>query len=142
MILRVVLDTSTLVSAAILPGSLPDQALSQVILQHCLCTSAETLNELGRVLRQDKFNRYIGLESRIEFFQKLCRDSSRCAVPTKIMGEVKGVCRDAKDDQFLALCLAAHSDLLVSSDQDLLVLHPWRGISILTPAQFLAEFGV
>ena len=139
MILRVVFDTSTLVRAAILPNSIPDQALSHVILQHCLCASAETLNEIGRVLRQQKFDRYIGLDSRIEFFQKLCRDSLHCTVPTEILDEVKGVCRDARDDQFLALCIAAHANLLVSSDQDLLVLDPWRGIAIRTPAQFLAE---
>jgi predicted nucleic acid-binding protein len=28
--------------------------------------------------------------------------------------------------------------VIVSSDQDLLVLDPWHGIRILTPAQFLA----
>ena len=27
---------------------------------------------------------------------------------------------------------------LISSDADLLVLHPWRGVPILTPAAFLA----
>ncbi len=142
MILRVVFDTSTLISAAILPGSLPDQALSYAILQHCLCASTETLNEVGRVLRQKKFDRYIGFDTRIEFFQKLCRDSLHCAVPTVVLDEVKGSCRDAKDDQFLALCIAARANSLVSSDQDLLVLDPWRGIAIRTPAQFLAESGV
>jgi uncharacterized protein len=141
MSLRVVFDTSTLISAAILPGSMPDQALSYVILLHGFYASAETLNELGRVLRQKKFDRYIGLASRIEFFEKICRDSLRCAVPAAVLDEVKGMCRDAKDDQFLALCLAAHADFLVSSDQDLLVMYPWRGIPIVTPTQFLTQCG-
>jgi predicted nucleic acid-binding protein len=35
--------------------------------------------------------------------------------------------------------LAAEADVLVSSDKDLLVLHPWRGIRIVTPAEFLGE---
>ena len=38
---------------------------------------------------------------------------------------------------FLALALAAEAEVIVSSDEDLLVLHPWRGISILNPAEFI-----
>ena len=45
-------------------------------------------------------------------------------------------CRDPLDNKFLALALASEADTLISSDEDLLVLHPWRGIPILTPAQF------
>jgi predicted nucleic acid-binding protein len=48
-------------------------------------------------------------------------------------------CRDAKDDKYLELALAAGADMIVSSDEDLLVLHPWRGIPILSPADFLAR---
>ena len=36
-------------------------------------------------------------------------------------------CRDAKDNKYLELALAAGADPIVSSDDDLLVLHPWRG---------------
>lgn len=50
-----------------------------------------------------------------------------------------GLCRDARDDMYLALCLAVEADVLVTSDQDLLILNPWNGIHILTPAEFLAE---
>jgi hypothetical protein len=50
-------------------------------------------------------------------------------------------CRDLSDSFILALAFVAQADAIVSSDHDLLVLHPWRGVPILTPAQFLAEFG-
>lgn len=50
-------------------------------------------------------------------------------------------CRDAKDNKILELALAADADMTVASDRDLLVLHPWRGIAILTPAEFVARFG-
>ena len=46
-------------------------------------------------------------------------------------------CRDPEDNQFLALAMVAEAYALVSSDEDLLVLHPWRGIEIVTPAEFL-----
>jgi predicted nucleic acid-binding protein len=54
--------------------------------------------------------------------------------------ETESACRDPKDNNFLALALAAEADVLVSSDEDLLVLHPWRGIPIITPAEFMARF--
>ena len=46
-------------------------------------------------------------------------------------------CRDPKDDHLLALALDGHADVIVTGDQDLLVLNPWRGVRILTPAEFL-----
>jgi uncharacterized protein len=47
-------------------------------------------------------------------------------------------CRDPKDDKYLELALAAGAETIVSSDDDLLVLHPWRGVRILRPADYLA----
>jgi predicted nucleic acid-binding protein len=50
-------------------------------------------------------------------------------------------CRDQKDNMYLALAAASGATLLVSSDADLLVLDPWRGVRILTPAAFLVHVG-
>ena len=47
-------------------------------------------------------------------------------------------CRDPKDNKYLELALAAKATTIVSSDDDLLVLHPWRGVRILRPAEYLA----
>jgi len=48
-------------------------------------------------------------------------------------------CRDPKDDKYLALAAAGAADVIVSSDaRHLLPMHPWRGISILSPADYLA----
>ena len=51
-------------------------------------------------------------------------------------------CRDPKDNKYLELALAAKADVIVSSDKDLLVLHPWRDIPVLLPAAYLARSGV
>ena len=48
-----------------------------------------------------------------------------------------GACRDAQDAKFLALALASQAVALITSDADLLVLHSWQGVPILTPAAFL-----
>jgi uncharacterized protein len=45
-------------------------------------------------------------------------------------------CRDPKDDKYLELALAAGAE--TSGDDDLLVLHPWRSVRILRPADYLA----
>lgn len=49
------------------------------------------------------------------------------------------VCRDPKDDVFLGVALAGKAERIVSGDNDLLTLHFFRGIPIITPAAFLAE---
>ena len=44
------------------------------------------------------------------------------------------VCRDPADDHVLALALAANADMIVSGDEDLLILESFAGIAIVTPA--------
>ena len=46
-------------------------------------------------------------------------------------------CRDPKDDKFLELAVYGSASCLITGDEDLLVLHPFRGIPILSAAQFL-----
>jgi predicted nucleic acid-binding protein len=48
-------------------------------------------------------------------------------------------CRDAKDDKFLSLAVSGSASHIVSGDRDLLLLHPLRGIAIVTPQAFLAQ---
>lgn len=50
-------------------------------------------------------------------------------------------CRDAKDNRYLELALAAQAAVIVSGDEDLLVLDPWRGIRVLRPARYLDWLG-
>jgi predicted nucleic acid-binding protein len=45
------------------------------------------------------------------------------------------VCRDPDDDAVLACALAAQADLIVSGDDDLLVLKQFQEIRIVTPTQ-------
>jgi len=46
-----------------------------------------------------------------------------------------------KDNRYLELALAANADVIVSGDEDLLVLHPWEDIAMLRPAMFIERFG-
>ena len=47
------------------------------------------------------------------------------------------VCRDKDDDGVLATALAGRAAVIVSGDDDLLVLKKFRGIRILSPRQLL-----
>ncbi len=136
---RVVVDTGTLVSAALRSGSIPDQALMKAFEFFDLCASVETLAELERVLNRDKFDRYRDRESRSAFVVTIRRRSLLFSVNPVDLSAVNPPCRDPEDNKFLALALAAEADAIVSSEEDLLVLHPWHEIPILTPAQFFAD---
>jgi len=139
---RVVFDSSTLVSAALRRRSPPRDALMEALRKCDVCATVETLAEIEEVLERCKFDRYLELEKRRTFVSKLRRDVQMFVVENSDGLQVDPPCRDPNDNKFLALALAAEAVAIVSSDEDLLVLHPWRGISILRPSEFLAAVSV
>jgi predicted nucleic acid-binding protein len=50
-------------------------------------------------------------------------------------------CRDPDDDKFLEVAMSGGADWIVTGDADLLALHPFEGIAIVTPADFLRLVG-
>ncbi len=136
---RVVFDTSTLVSSALRPDSIPYQALLKAFRYSTLCVSKETLEELREVLARDKFSRYLNEDARRQFI-RLIEGNARLFIVHDRDWPAAGIrCRDPKDDKFLALAAACEAGALVSSDEDLLVLHPWNEVRIVRPADFLLE---
>jgi uncharacterized protein len=136
---RVVLDTSVLVSAALRPGSNPHRVLSKALATSDVCASLETLAELERVLGREKFDMYLDRVARMEFVGLMRHQSHIFAVDEAEHARLEPSCRDPKDDKFLALAQAAEAGVLVSSDEDLLILHPWRAVAIVTPLEFLSR---
>jgi putative PIN family toxin of toxin-antitoxin system len=134
---RLVLDTSTLVGAVLRPNSVPRQVFLAAVRLYELCVSQATLAELQEVMQRPKFDRYAPLQERLNFCSLVSDRARLCDVDTASEQFADGACRDSKDAKFLALALACQAVVLVSSDEDLHVLHPWNGVSILTPAEFL-----
>lgn len=134
---RVVLDTSTVVSALLRPNSIPRQVLMQAIAMDDLCASESTLRELDEVLQRSKFDRYLELQARKDFAQLYRKRVRLFDVPESLESSLKIPCRDARDNKFLALAGMCSADVIVSSDADLLVLHPYGTVQIATPKQFL-----
>ncbi len=130
----IVLDASTLVSAAIVRGSVPDQAIQHAFAMDHVAVSSATLAELVEVLARPRLARFI-TPQRGDAVLSLLRSSGVVFEPVKRVSD----CRDPKDDKYLELALASGAGTIVSSDGDLLVLHPWRGVRILRPAEYLAQ---
>ncbi len=128
----VVFDTSTLIGCCITPHGPPAQALAQALRSHVLVMSDETRAELSEVIRRDKFEAWRPLAHRLAFLNGLVAAVRMVPVSIRVND-----CRDVKDNKFLELALAAKAQTIVSSDADLLVLNPYRGIDIQTPAEFL-----
>lgn len=131
--LRVVIDTSTLVSFVLTAGDITRQIISawqsdEIIL---LTTSA-TRNELRRVLDRPRIQ--TRSQSTLSWFADAV-DRFSIHVPGEL--SLPGVTRDPKDDMFLACAVEGQADYLVSSDRDLLVLREYAGICILNPGEFL-----
>lgn len=134
-----VVDTSTLLSAAIRSGSIPDRALCKALAECDVCTSIDTLAELEEVLARPKFNQYLGVDARLKFMTLVHENFRIFSVARVESSELTPSCRDPRDNKFLALAQVARAGVIVSSDDDLLALHPWRGIPIVTPAEFLVR---
>ena len=136
---RVVFDTSTLVSAALRPDSVPHQALQRALRSCDVCASKETLDELQKVLTRRKFQRYLPEGARQQFVRTMENNARIVAVRDWTALAVAPACRDPLDNKFLALAFESEADAIISSDEDLLVLHPWNEVRILRPAEFLNE---
>ena len=131
--LRVVFDTNVLVSAVLLPRSLPRRAVDHVLDHGTILISTATVTELNDVLRREHLNRYIEEEKRLEFLAALVHEAELIEVHDLVTE-----CRDPKDNMFLELAVSGRGTHVVTGDQDLLVLHPFRGIPVVTPQAFLS----
>jgi putative PIN family toxin of toxin-antitoxin system len=125
-------DTGVAVSAVLLPRSVPRQAFDAAAARGRLLVSEATLAELDEVLRRPRFDQYVPEEKRLEFLAALVAEAERVEVT-----EVITACRDAKDNKFLELAVSGQASHILSGHGDLLALHPFRGIAVVTPQGFL-----
>jgi putative PIN family toxin of toxin-antitoxin system len=129
------MDTNVVVSAVLLPRSVPRQAFDRALEHGTILISPATVTELNDVLHRPRFNKYVHEDERLEFLATLVRDAELVEVTAVVTD-----CRDPKDNKFLERALSGQATTIVGGDEDLLVLHPFRGIPILTPQAFLAQW--
>ena len=126
------MDTNLVVSAALLEHSFTRQVFETALAQGEILVSDETQDELTEVIMRPKFDRYVSAEKRLTFLANFLN----VAIPLEIIEQV-AACRDPKDDKFLTLAVNGSAACIITGDKDLLVLHPFRSITIQTPAEFM-----
>jgi uncharacterized protein len=131
---RVVLDSNVVVSALLLFESVPRQAFDKALDHGEIIISTPVLLELAEVLARDKLNKYLTEQDRMRFLVALLKESELVAITEQIND-----CRDPNDNKFLELAVCGNADVLVTGDDDLLVLNPFRRIAIMTPRDFLSS---
>ena len=134
--MRLVFDTNVVVSALLLADSIPRQAFDKALDQGTILISVPVILELADVLSRKKLNKYLLEDERMRFLISLLKETELIDITGPI-----AICRDPKDDKFLELAVDGNADYIVTGDADLLVLHPFRGIQILTPKDFLLTLG-
>ena len=130
--MRCVVETNVFVSAIVFSPSVPRQAVSNALRAGLLLFSESMMDELKEVLFRSKFDRYVSREARILFLAQL----GSVAEFVPIIQLVRE-CRDSNDDKFLEVALNGRADVIITGDADLLRIHPWREIAILSPGQYV-----
>jgi uncharacterized protein len=131
---RYVFDTNVIISALLLPQSVPRQAFDLAFKQGVVLASTATVDELDRVIRRPRFNRYVSEDRRLQFLANFIQETVIVEVD-----EVVTDCRDDKDNKFLELAINGNATCIISGDNDLLNLHPFRGVAIVTPQTFVNQ---
>ena len=131
--LRVVIDTSSLVSYVLTQGKLMRRVVAPWRAgTFTLLSSPATRAELADVLARPAI-RQLATAPLDELLRGLKRFSEH--VPGVL--HLSGACRDPKDEKFLACAVEGGAHYLISSDRDLLDMRRYRDVAIVNPGQFL-----
>lgn len=144
MPVRAVLDTNVLISGLVSEHGPPRQILDAWLADcYVLVTSLYLIEELIHVLSYPRIVERIRLDD-AELAAILEALLSKAEV---VPGQLRlpGVTRDPKDDAVVACAKEGEADVIVSGDQDLLVLGEYEGVRVVTPRRFveiLASLGM
>jgi hypothetical protein len=127
--IRVVLDTNVYVSALVFGGK-PAAVLQLAEAGAFQLVASRTIKAELKETLTAKFGWSASAAERI------CRELWDEAWWVEPPEDVEGS-RDPADNHILSCALEAQAHAIVTGDQDLLTLHPFRGVDILTPAEFL-----
>ena len=118
----------------LLPESVPADAVRKANREGKLLVSEDTMNELADVLSRRKLDPYVSLEQRKRFLREVASFVELVPIISRVRE-----CRDPEDDKFLEVALNGSADFIVTGDRSLLRMNPWRGIGIVTAAEFVAR---
>lgn len=133
---RVVLDTNVLASATTVKEGAPSQIAQAWLRGEVeLATSPVLLQELADVLSRPRIRKYQWMTP--EEVIQLLAHLSTAAIQAPGERRVRVIAEDPDDDFVSSAALEVNTDYIVSGDRHLLALGSYRGIRIVTPAEFL-----
>ena len=101
-----------------------------------LVGSDAIFNEVRRSLRYPQVRRYLSLKN--EEIDRWIIALALIAEPTEGRLKLRAVEKDPEDDKYLVAALEGRAGYLVTGDSDLLELHEYKGVSIVTAREFLS----
>ncbi|MCC7341055.1 MAG: putative toxin-antitoxin system toxin component, PIN family [Bryobacterales bacterium] len=125
----VVIDAGVWISAFQFGGT-PRAALQVAAAETQIAWCEQIIHEIRKALLEKMNWSVAAVESSISSYEPAC-------LLVSVSDSVKNICRDPKDDMVLECALLASASLIVSGDKDLLTLHEFRGIRIVTPREYL-----
>jgi uncharacterized protein len=135
--MRAVIDTNILVQALIKPMGTVGPVLQRLRAGvYTFLYSETTLQELVDGLNRPHLRRKYSIQD--EDVQTLLALLLLRGEAVKIT-QTLHLCRDPKDDKFLDVAVAGAANVIVTGDEDLLVLGAVAGIPTVTPSTFLAS---
>ena len=100
-----------------------------------LITALELLEELARVLRYSRLQRYYDAATRDRFVALIAALSE----VVELTEAIPPISRDPDDDRIIACAVVGRADVIVSGDKDLLALERVERMLVLTAAEFLGR---
>ena len=136
----IVIDTNVIVSSLLSPHGPPAQPLRHWEAgEFQVATSLPLLSELERVLNYERVRRYYRepLDKIAALLERL-RAVASVVEPELTVDVVE---QDPADDRVLECAIAGGASYIVTGDVHLVALKEYRGITILSPAAFIAMLG-
>ena len=129
--MRILFDTNVFFAAFSVRGFC-EELIEETVDLCAIVWSTPLRNELVRALRRKRLLSSGAVEAITAF-----TDLREMVRPVPLP---KRVCRDPDDDVVLGTAVAGRADLIVTGDDDLLVLKRFSGIRILSPRKVLELF--
>lgn len=136
--MRVVIDTNLLVAYLLTQGDTLSRLIDHwAVGDFELLTSPALLSELKDVVQHPRLRRYLRGDPQPPI-DVLEQDATFVAGALTL----SGICRDPKDDMFIACAVEGGATYLVTGDKDLLDLKQYDGVEMVTARAFLDRLPV
>lgn len=106
--------------------------LGYVFEHSILLFSKETLEELEETITRSKFQKYFSKDDAEKFITSIKFLSTSVLIKEKVNES-----RDPNDNKILDVAVNGNADLIITGDEDLLILNGFRGIKIFSPKTIL-----